>query len=136
MPEIGEFYASTEGVLTLFYHYRSDGLGIGAVGHHGWLLRRRYRDSYVPVKTDSETGDIYREAETGLAKRLPLEQGGEILVKLPSRSSWAGYWKQEEATRKKLVHNVLQNGDLYYRTGDALRRDADGFWYFLDRLGK
>jgi acyl-CoA synthetase (AMP-forming)/AMP-acid ligase II len=30
---------------------------------------------------------------------------------------------------------VFQKGDLYYRSGDALRRDDDGRWYFLDRLG-
>ena len=31
--------------------------------------------------------------------------------------------------------NVFKKGDLFYRTGDALRRDADGLWFFMDRLG-
>nr|Q8J0E9.1 RecName: Full=Isopenicillin N epimerase component 1; Short=IPN epimerase component 1; AltName: Full=Isopenicillin N epimerase acyl-CoA synthase component [Hapsidospora chrysogena]CAD45625.1 isopenicillin N-CoA synthetase [Hapsidospora chrysogena] len=135
VSDIGEFYASTEGVLTLLKHYRGGGFGLGAVGHHGWLLRRKFHNDYVPVRIDPETGDIWRSPKTGFAERLPYERGGEILARLPSRSAWAGYWHAEEATQKKLVENVFEKGDLYFRTGDALRRDADGHWYFLDRLG-
>lgn len=105
------------------------------MGHHGWLFRRKLHDTYIPIQIDAETGDIWRSPTTGFAKRLPYEEGGEILVKLQSRSAWAGYWHAEEATEKKLVENVFEAGDLYYRTGDALRRDSDGYWYFLDRLG-
>ncbi|WEW54858.1 long-chain fatty acid transporter fat1 [Emydomyces testavorans] len=134
VPDIGEFFASTEGVMTLVNHYRS-GFGLGAVGHHGWLLRKKYADIYVPVETDMETGDIWRSPESGFARRVPYQEGGEILVRLPSKSAWRGYWKADEATEKKLVRDVFHQGDLFYRTGDALRRDADGFWYFMDRLG-
>lgn len=134
VQEIGEFFASTEGVLTLVNHYRS-GFGRGAVGFHGWLLRRKFYHTYVPVKIDPETGDVWRSPETGFAQRVPYEIGGEVLVKLASRSSWAGYWRSEEATLKKLIENVFEEGDLYVRTGDALRRDGNGHWYFMDRLG-
>lgn len=30
---------------------------------------------------------------------------------------------------------MFRKGDLYYRSGDALKRNSDGRWYFLDRLG-
>lgn len=30
---------------------------------------------------------------------------------------------------------MFKKGDLYYRSGDALRRTSDGKWFFLDRLG-
>ncbi|KAL2758889.1 hypothetical protein ACRALDRAFT_1075272 [Sodiomyces alcalophilus JCM 7366] len=135
ISDIGEFYASTEGVLTLLNHYRNSGVGIGAVGHHGWLLRRKFHNTYVPVHIDPDTGDVWRSPETGFARRVPYDKGGEILVKLPSRSAWAGYWQAEGATEKKLLKDVFEKGDLYFRTGDALRRDADGYWYFVDRLG-
>ncbi|KAG5927366.1 Isopenicillin N epimerase component 1 [Claviceps africana] len=134
ISEIGEFYASTEGPMYLTNHCRS-GYGRGAIGHHGWLLRRRYHDILVPVELDSENGDIWRSPDTGFAKRLPYEQGGEVLVKLSSRDAWAGYHGADEATKKKLMENVFEKGDLFYRTGDALRRDANGHWYFMDRLG-
>ncbi|KAG5970585.1 Isopenicillin N epimerase component 1, partial [Claviceps digitariae] len=134
IPEIGEFYASTEGVLFLVNHCRS-GFGLGAVGHHGWLLQHRHHDTFVPVEIDAETGDVWRSPDTGFAKRLPYEQGGEVLVRLPSREAWAGYYGADEATKSKLMENVFEKGDLFYRTGDALRRDANGHWYFMDRLG-
>jgi acyl-CoA synthetase (AMP-forming)/AMP-acid ligase II len=134
VEEIGEFFASTEGVFTLLNHYRS-GFGRGAVGHHGWLLRRKFHDSYIPVKIDPDTGDVWRSPTSGFAQRLPYATGGEILVKLENRASWAGYWGADEATEKKLMEDVFEKGDLYYRTGDALRRDDNGHWYFMDRLG-
>lgn len=33
------------------------------------------------------------------------------------------------------ARDVFRKGDLFYRTGDALRRTPDGRWYFMDRLG-
>jgi acyl-CoA synthetase (AMP-forming)/AMP-acid ligase II len=108
---------------------------MGAVGHHGMLLRRKFHNIYVPVEVHLETSEIRRSAATGFALRKSYEEGGEILVKLPSKSSWAGYWHANDATSKKLVENVFKPGDVYFRTGDALRRDSDGFWYFIDRLG-
>lgn len=89
----------------------------------------------MPVHIDPDTGDVWRSPETGFARRVPYDKGGEILVKLPSRSAWAGYFRAEGATDKKLLKDVFEKGDLYFRTGDALRRDADGYWYFVDRLG-
>jgi acyl-CoA synthetase (AMP-forming)/AMP-acid ligase II len=134
VAEIGEFFASTESVVFLTNHFRS-GFGYGAVGHHGWLLRQLNSKQLVLVYIDPETGDVWRSPETGFVKRLPYEQGGEMLVKLPSRDTWAGYFGSDEATKKKLLEDVLEKGDLYWRTGDALRRDANGHWYFMDRLG-
>jgi fatty-acyl-CoA synthase len=39
-----------------------------------------------------------------------------------------------EATRRKVLRNVFKQGDAWYRTGDLMRRDADGFFYFVDRV--
>ncbi|KAG6126837.1 Isopenicillin N epimerase component 1, partial [Claviceps purpurea] len=89
---------------------------------------------FVPVKIDAKSGQIWRSPQTGFAQRMPYEKGGEVLVRLPSRKAWSGYWGDDEATRKKLVEDVFEKGDLFYRTGDALRRDGNGHWYFLDRL--
>lgn len=36
---------------------------------------------------------------------------------------------------KKFERDVFKKGDLWYRSGDALRRTDDGKWLFLDRLG-
>lgn len=129
-----EFFNSSEGQLSLLNVCRGPFLR-NAVGHHGALFRRRMKDLYVPVEIDHETGDLVRDATTGLGRRQPYEEGGEILVRLENEAGWSGYFGNPDATSKKFVRNVLRKGDLYYRSGDALRRDVDGRWYFMDRLG-
>ena len=106
-----------------------------AVGHHGAILRHKFRNIYVPVEIDTDTNEILRDPKTGFAKRKSYEEGGEMLVNIPSESAFAGYWRNPEATEKKFERNVFKKGDLFYRTGDALRRTPDGRWFFLDRLG-
>jgi acyl-CoA synthetase (AMP-forming)/AMP-acid ligase II len=133
---IHEFFNSTEGILPLDNPARGD-FRAHCVGHHGLISRWRFHNVFVPVAIDTDTGEIVRDASTGFAKRVPYEIGGEILVKQPPTitPAFPGYYKNEEATAKKYVYDVFQKGDCYYRTGDALRRDGDGRWFFLDRLG-
>ncbi|MCJ1364541.1 hypothetical protein MMC16_003652 [Acarospora aff. strigata] len=134
VPEVAEFFSSTEGVLGFINWCRGDYLA-GCVGHHGALLRFLYRNIYVPVAIDPATNDIIRDPVTGFATRQPYAQGGEIIVQVPTEQAFAGYWHNSSATAKKFIRDVFAQGDLWYRSGDALRRDADGRWFFLDRLG-
>jgi acyl-CoA synthetase (AMP-forming)/AMP-acid ligase II len=66
---------------------------------------------------------------------MSYEEGGEMLVSVPNEKAFQGYWRAEEATKKKFVRDLFKKGDMYFRTGDVLRRDADGRWHFVDRLG-
>ncbi|EMR80414.1 hypothetical protein ACHAPC_010179 [Botrytis cinerea] len=134
IPEVVEFFNSTEGVFALTNHARGDWLAT-CVGHHGLISRWQFNDLYVPVKIDDVSGAIARDPKTGFATREPFEKGGEIIVAIPNTAAFAGYFNNPEATGKKFESNVFKKGDLYYRTGDALRRDNDGRWFFLDRLG-
>ncbi|KAJ9647415.1 uncharacterized protein PV06_00129 [Exophiala oligosperma] len=134
IPEIGEFFNSTEGMFTLFNYDKGPFLE-ACVGHHGLILRRALQNVYIPVKIDHETGDIWRDPKTGFAQRMPYEEGGEMIVAVPSKQAFQGYWRSQAATDKKFCTDVFKKGDIYYRSGDALRRDADGRWHFLDRLG-
>ncbi|KAJ6088639.1 hypothetical protein N7486_009900 [Penicillium sp. IBT 16267x] len=134
IPEIFEFFSSSEGIFNLL-NRNTGPFTSGCVGHHGALLRGVFRNTYVPVSIDSETGDVIRDSKTGFAIRPSLEEGGEILVNIPSEQVFQGYWKNGSATQKKYLREVFVKGDLYYRTGDALRRQNDGRWYFVDRLG-
>ncbi|KAJ0162890.1 Isopenicillin N epimerase component 1 [Colletotrichum tanaceti] len=131
---ICEFYNSTEGALNLRNLSRGDFLA-NAIGHHGLLLRIKYRNTIVPVEVDAETGEIRRDPKTGLALRAPYEVGGEILTEHPGERAFPGYFNNEEATSKKFVRDIVKKGDCFYRTGDSMRRDGDGRWFFLDRLG-
>jgi acyl-CoA synthetase (AMP-forming)/AMP-acid ligase II len=48
--------------------------------------------------------------------------------------SFDGY-VDKEATEKKIVRDVLVNGDMWFRSGDLLFMDEFGWMYFVDRLG-
>jgi long-chain acyl-CoA synthetase len=55
---------------------------------------------------------------------VSVDEVGELVTRNPGLA--AGYWKLPEATAKK-----FRDGWLY--TGDLLRRDADGYYYFVGR---
>jgi long-chain acyl-CoA synthetase len=55
-------------------------------------------------------------------------EGGELLVS--SAAMTTGYWNKPEETARHFVH---VQGGLWYRTGDVVRLDAQGWMYFQDR---
>jgi len=134
IPQVAEFFNSSEGMFSLINYDKGPYLN-ACVGHHGLPLRFFLRNVYVPVAIDHETGDIYRDPTTGFAKRNTYEEGGEILVAVPNKQAFQGYWRSPAATDKKFAANVFRKGDIWYRCGDALRRSSDGRWFFMDRLG-
>ncbi len=69
--------------------------------------------------TDARIVDL----ETGL-RDVPTGEAGELIVRGPQVMQ--GYWKKEADTCA-----VLREGWLY--TGDIVRRDVQGFFFFLDR---
>lgn len=59
---------------------------------------------------------------------VPVGEVGELLVRTSTpHETMAGYWRQPDAT-------VQAWRDLWFHTGDAMRRDAEGHYYFLDRI--
>ncbi|KAF2430365.1 acetyl-CoA synthetase-like protein [Tothia fuscella] len=131
---VAEFFNSTEGVFGLLNVCRGPFLQ-KTVGHHGAIMRYNLRDYYVAAEIDHETGDLWRDPKTGFGKRRSLEEGGEMIVGVPQPELFAGYWNNPDATKKKFARNLFKKGDLWYRSGDALRRDREGRWFFMDRLG-
>ncbi|KAF2854305.1 acetyl-CoA synthetase-like protein [Plenodomus tracheiphilus IPT5] len=134
VPQVIEFFNSTEGVLAMNVHSKGP-FTATTVAQHGAIIRKALHDVYVPVPIDPETGELLRDPKTGFVKRNSYSEGGEILVNVPGEEAFAGYHNNSKATAKKFERNVFKKGDLYYRSGDALRRDDDGRWFFLDRLG-
>jgi fatty-acyl-CoA synthase len=45
-----------------------------------------------------------------------------------------GYADRSE-TEKKILRDVFVAGDMWFRTGDLMRRDSRGYFYFVDRIG-
>lgn len=59
---------------------------------------------------------------------LPLGEPGELLVH--SGRMVSAYFNKPEETAQAFVEI---NGKLFYRTGDIVKSDSDGFFYFVDR---
>jgi len=60
---------------------------------------------------------------------LQPDQVGEILVRGPQ--VFRGYWNNPDATRAAFVEI---EGQSWFRTGDLGRIDAEGYFFFVDRL--
>jgi long-chain acyl-CoA synthetase len=67
--------------------------------------------------------DVKLVAEDG-ATEVGANEPGELITRNPGLAK--GYWKLPEATAEK-----FRNGWLY--TGDLMRRDEDGYYFFLGR---
>lgn len=134
---IAEFYAATEGVGGSWNTSRND-FAAGAIGHTGSLVRTLFRGQTELIELDIDTEEPVRDPKTGLCKPVPLGQPGEMVAKLDEKNikdGFQGYYKNEGATNKKILRNVLKKGDAYFRSGDLLRANEDGMRYFVDRIG-
>ncbi|BGP09813.1 hypothetical protein JCM10049v2_005687 [Rhodotorula toruloides] len=133
---ISEFFASSEGNGSLFNH-NGNKFGAGAVGKEGMIVGTFQRNKQVLLRVDPLTEEPAR-GKDGLCIRAAVNEPGELVIQIDNTSpyqAFAGYHNNPEATNKKIMRDVLSKGDTYFRTGDLLRRDADGHWYFADRLG-
>ena len=132
IPQILEFYAATEGNFSL---YNCEGR-VGAIGKIPSFLKHRL--SMALVKFDFETGEPVRNDE-GFCIRCSINEAGEAIGHiLDGGTSAAGRFEgyaDKDATEKKTLRNVFANGDAWFRTGDLMRKDESGFFYFVDRIG-
>ena len=132
IPRIVEFYAATEGGVSLFNVQGKR----GAIGHIPAYLAHRFSPALVVF--DSETGEPARNQQ-GFCIPCAPNQPGEALGKIvndPSNvgSRFEGY-TTEEASEKRILRNVFAPGDAWVRTGDLMRKDDNGYFYFVDRIG-
>jgi len=132
IPQILEFYASTEGNITLFNVEERP----GAIGRIPSFIAHRTR--LALVKFDADRGLPLRDADGRCIAAGPDEVGeaiGRIADSADERGGrFDGYTATNE-TEKKVLRDVFAPGDAWFRSGDLMRRDAAGFYYFVDRIG-
>ncbi|CAD6887495.1 unnamed protein product [Tilletia controversa] len=136
VPIISEFYASSEGNGAVL-NYNTGPFGAGAVGRFG-TLGSTFRPDFKVVQVDAITEDIYRDPKTGMCVECAPDEPGEFLCRINTStpiSNFQGYAGNKAATEKKILGNVFKKGDAWFRSGDLMRKDADGFMWFGDRLG-
>jgi fatty-acyl-CoA synthase len=131
IPQILEFYAATEGNISL---YNAEGKP-GAIGRIPKFLAHRFPLALVRL---DEGGVPLRD---GSGHCLPCAPGepGEAVGRIVSRAQepggrFEGYTGAAD-TEKKILRDVFAPGDAWFRTGDLMRRDAQNYFYFVDRLG-
>ena len=132
IPQIFEFYASTEGGVSLFNVQGKR----GAIGHIPGYLTHRFSPALVVF--DVEKGEPVRDPQ-GFCIRCAVNEAGEAIGKVaedPSNrgSRFEGY-TNTEASESKILRNVFAPGDVWIRTGDLMRKDEQGYFYFVDRVG-
>jgi fatty-acyl-CoA synthase len=90
------------------------------------------------VRYDLERDEHPRDANGYCILCVPGEVG-EFLGAIPDLpNSGAGRFEgytDAAATEHKILRDVFQKGDRWYRSGDLLRCDEDGYFYFVDRIG-
>jgi fatty-acyl-CoA synthase len=124
-----EFYGATEGNVSFF---NFDGRR-GAIGRLPGYLKKKFNIRIV--KFDVETEMPIRGTDGCCIEVAPGEVGECIgQIANDARSNFTGY-ADKAATEKKVLHDVFDKGDAWFRTGDLMRMDGDGYIYFVDRIG-
>ncbi len=141
IPRILEFYAATEGNVSL---YNVEGK-VGAIGRVPSFLSHRF--PLALVQFDHAAGEPARD-ENGFCIRCSANEAGEAIGRIrgglpqpavPGSAGSPGYefegYTSTKASEAKILRDVFERGDAWYRTGDLMRTDANGFFYFVDRTG-
>jgi fatty-acyl-CoA synthase len=132
IPQNLEFYAATEANFSL-YNCEDEP---GSIGRIPPFLAHRF--PVALVKFDVEAGEPLRN-EDGFCIRCAADEIGEAISKIPDDRSHSGSpfegYTDRQASAKKMLRDVFAAGDAWFRSGDLMRKDARGFFYFVDRIG-
>jgi fatty-acyl-CoA synthase len=128
IPRIIEMYGATEGNVAL---HNAEGR-VGSVGRPHPLLE----DNVRLARCDPARGELVRGPDGRLVP-CGVDEPGELLGRVVAGGAGMEYdgYTDREASEGKLVRDAFQPGDAWFRTGDLLRCDADGYYYFVDRIG-
>jgi fatty-acyl-CoA synthase len=133
IPAILEFYAATEANFSLC---NCEGKP-GAVGRVPPFLAHRF--PVALVQFDFETNEPLRHEMEGFCIPCSNNEVGEAIGRISEDRTDPGTrfegYADREASEKKVLRDVFVKGDTWYRTGDLMRRDENGYYYFVDRVG-
>ncbi|TCK70258.1 long-chain-acyl-CoA synthetase [Acidipila rosea] len=133
IPQVLEFYASTEGGVSLF---NIEGKR-GSIGRIPPYLAHRFSTELIVLDIEKRTPV---RNEYGFCVRCPPNEIGEAIGKIVDGPSALGTryegYTDKQASDEKVLHDVFEAGDSWVRTGDLMRIDEKGFFYFVDRVGE
>jgi len=127
IKRITEFYGASEGNAA-FMNLLNKDRTIGMTANKIALVRY-----------DVDADEIVRDAN-GRCIEVPQGEAGLLLAEINAGQVFEGY-TNAEATKKKVVHDVLVAGDAWFNSGDLIREVDVGFtagqkhYQFVDRVG-
>lgn len=129
IPKVLEFYGATEGNVSMLNY---DG-HVGAVGRVPKYLRRAIPTRIVRFDIEHE---VPVRGPDGFCIECIAGEAGEAIGRITEdpRQAYDGYTREAD-TQKKILRDVFEKGDIWFRTGDLLRHDELGYFYFVDRIG-
>ncbi len=131
IPQILEFYASTEGHISLF---NIDGRS-GSIGHIPPYLA--HRQPTALLKFNVERQELMRNEKGDYIAAGPNEPGevvGRILDGPANASAQFEGYTDAKASEQKILRDVFQAGDSWFRTGDLMRKDEKRYFEFDYRI--
>ncbi|MCA9606849.1 MAG: AMP-binding protein, partial [Myxococcales bacterium] len=121
-----EFYASTEGNAVLA---NASGEKVGALGQP----LPGATDMSI-VAWDFRNDDFVRD-EQGFLQRCGVDREGMLIARVDRGHPMAGFDGYVGGSdRERIAEGVFEAGDRWFVSGDLLRQDADGDFWFVDRL--
>jgi fatty-acyl-CoA synthase len=132
VPRILEFYAATEANFSLYNCEEKP----GAIGRIPSYIAHRF--PVALVNFDVAAGAPVR-GDDGFCVRCAPDEPGEAISRISDGAAelagrFEGY-SDPDASARKVLLDVFAAGDAWYRTGDLMRRDRGGYFYFVDRIG-
>ena len=87
------------------------------------------------VRFDIDTEEPVRGPD-GLCQPARAGEVGEAIGRIGDdiRHAFTGY-ADKAASEKKILRDVFVRGDRWFRTGDLMKQDSEGYVYFIDRIG-
>ncbi len=128
IPRVLEFYAATEGSVSLA---NCEGMP-GAIGRVPKFLAHRF--PVALIRRDPESAEPLRDS-AGRCLKCAVDEPGEAIGRLAKDATRFDGYTDPQATSAKILTDVFEPDDRWFRTGDLMRQDASGYFYFIDRLG-
>jgi fatty-acyl-CoA synthase len=87
------------------------------------------------IRHDPLTQMPLRDA-AGFCIRCARGKAGEAISRISADAAarFEGYTNGPDS-ESKVLRNVFVKGDAWFRTGDLMRRDGQGYFYFIDHIG-
>lgn len=126
--QVIEFYGSTEGNVALA---NITGKKIGSVG------REIMQETNVRLARYDHDSESFIRGHDGFLQECAPDEPGVLLARISDVHPLAQFdgYTDADATAGRVIDDAFEPGDAWFNTGDMLRRDEDGDFWFVDRLG-